>query len=150
MRLVVLASPTPPLFDGSASLQRLQQVAYRGVAVGILFVVIRRWLPKWRIGVGVEFGGLLVAGTVAAALLSPWKSEFRQGPLLVGLTLFALLVGGFGIATTWMTARLERGVVRAGDGMVQFLAVGVVALLGLIAGLLGWVSIIFKDVVFSG
>ena len=149
MRLVVLASPTPPLFDRAASLQLLQQVGYRGVAVGILFVAIRRWLPKWKMGVGVEFGGLLVIGTVAAALLSPWKSEFRQGPLLVGLVLFALLVLGFGIATAWMTAGLERGVARAGDGVVQSLAVSVVAVLGLMMSVLGWVSIIVKDLISS-
>jgi hypothetical protein len=100
-------------------------------------------------GVGVEFGGLLVIGTVAAALLSPWKSEFRQGPLLVGLILFALLVLGYGIATAWMTAWLERGIVRAGDGIVQSLAVSVVAVLGLMMAVLGWVSIIVKDLISS-
>ncbi len=147
MRLVALASPTPPLFDRSASLQLLLQVAYRGVAVGIVFVAIRKWLPKWRWGMEFEFGALLI-GLMLVAALSPWRAEFRQGPLLLGLALFALVIGFFGVATAWLSVQLERWwVIHLGDGPVQTITVGLVAPLGLVAGLIGLLSIIVKDLI---
>ena len=147
MRIVALASSTPVAFDPSASQQLLAQVAYRGAAVGIVYVAIRRWLPRRRWGPEIGFGALLVVFMLAAALLTPWRGEFDQGPLLLGLALFALVVGSFGASTAWLTGVLERRFEQLGDGVPQTVVVGLIAVLGITMGLLGLVSIVVKDLV---
>lgn len=87
---------TAPAFDRSASLQLLVQVTFRGVTLGIIFMAIRSRLPKWRWGPAGTFAGILAFFMLAAALLSTWRTEFRQGPLWLGLALFALVVGVYG------------------------------------------------------
>jgi hypothetical protein len=147
MRIVALASSTPVAFDPSASQQLLVQVAYRGAAVGIVFVAIRRWLPRWRWGTEIGFGALLVIFMLTAALLTPWRGEFDQGPWLLGLALFTLVVGSFGVSTAWLSGLFERRLERLGDGVAQTVVVGLVAVLGITMGLLGLVSILIKDLV---
>jgi cytochrome bd-type quinol oxidase subunit 1 len=147
MRIVALASSMPVAFDPSASQQLLVQVAYRGATVGIAFVAIRRWLPRWRCGTEIGFGALLVVFMLAAALLTPWRGEFDQGPWLLGLALFALVVGSFGASTAWLTGVLERRFEQLGDGLPQTVVVSLIAALGITMGLLGFVSIAVKDLV---
>ena len=147
MRLVAIASPTPPLFDRAASSQLLVQVIFRGTGVGIVFVVIRRVLAKSRLGSDQGFGVLLVLFVVVSALFTPWRAEFRQGPLFLGLLLFAIVAGVFGYATAWLTARIEQWLASRGNGPVQVIVVGAVAALGSVAGILGLLSIAIKDLV---
>jgi hypothetical protein len=147
MRMVALASSTAPDFDRSASLQLLVQVTFRGVTLGIIFMAIRSRLRWRRWGPAVTFAGILVSFMLAAALLSPWRAEFRQGPLWLGLVLFALVVGVYGITTGWLALRLARLFARVGDGVPQRLMFGALAALGLVMGFLGLLSIAFKDLV---
>ena len=146
MRLVALASERPPAFDIHASEQLLLQVAYRGIAIGIVFIAVRRFLPRAGAG-GWQFGVLLLVVMLAAALLTPWRSEFQQGPLSVGLALFALVFFVFGWATSLLTIRLESALVRVGRGLFATCGLLLVSLLGMAAGLIGLLSILFKDLV---
>ena len=147
MRMVALASSTAPALDRSASLQLLVQVTLRGVTLGIIFMAIRNRLPKGRWGPAVTFAGILVAFMLAAALLSPWRAEFRQGPLWLGLVLFAIVVGVYGITTGWLAIRLDVLFARAGDGVPQTWVFGALAALGSIMGLLGLLYVAIKDLI---
>ena len=147
MRMVALTSSTAAAFDRSASLQLLVQVTFRGVTLGIIFMAIRSRLPQWRWGTAGTFAGILVLFMLAAVLLSPWRAEFRQGPLWLGLVFFALVVGAYGIPTGWLAVRLESLFARAGDGVLQRLMFGALAALGLVMGLLRLLSIALKDLI---
>ena len=80
--------------------------AFFGLATGVVYLLIRRWLPGGRLG-GLTYGLLLLV--VAATRLEPLRSDNPDfdivGPSGVALAAFAALVVAHGMAVAALAAR---------------------------------------------
>ncbi len=77
-----------------------------GMAGGIFYLVVRRWIPAgWRVPLMTLFFAL-VGG---AGLIGPGEVDFtRLAPLPLAIALFVAIPAAYGAAMTWMTERLLR------------------------------------------
>ena len=86
-----------------------------GMAGGIFYLVVRRWIPaRWRILLMTLFFAM-VGG---AGVIGPSEVDFtRLAPLPLAIALFVAIPAAYGAVMTWMTERLlrEDSIVRRGD-----------------------------------
>jgi hypothetical protein len=88
-----------------------------GLATGVLYLLVRRWLPAGRTG-GLAYGALLlvVAGTRLDPL-RPGNPDFDLvGPGWVSVAAFATLVVFHGVLVAALAARVSRAVPLLGTG----------------------------------
>ena len=90
----------------AATFVLLRTGLYDGILMGLLFVAIRRYLPRVGLVQGVVFGVLLLA-LAALPFVLPFLGELQDAPVL-GSGLFAALFRATGIAETMAVAQLER------------------------------------------
>ncbi|MGH8993398.1 MAG: hypothetical protein ACRDZ7_17960 [Acidimicrobiia bacterium] len=80
-----------------------------GLASGVLYALLRRWLPPGRLG-GLAFGALLLV--VAGTRLEPLRADNPDfdlvGPSWLALTLFAALALIHGLVLAAVAARVSR------------------------------------------
>ena len=80
-----------------------------GAASGVLYVLIRRWLPGGRLG-GVAFGGLLLL--VAATRIEPLRSDNPDfdivGPGWLAILVFGTIVVAHGMLVAALAGRYSR------------------------------------------
>jgi hypothetical protein len=105
MRLIAVALGRAPMFT-AATFVLLRTGLYDGILMGLLFVIIRKYLPGAELIKGVTFGGLLLALALLPFVL-PFLGELQEAPVLSG-GLFAALFLMAGIAETAVVAQLER------------------------------------------
>jgi len=77
-----------------------------GIAGGLLYLVVRRWIPAaWRIPLSIAFFAL-VGGT---GLVGPSEVDFSLlSPLPLAIALFVAIPAAYGAAMPWLTERLLR------------------------------------------
>jgi hypothetical protein len=105
MRLIAVALGQPPMLT-TATFVLLRTGLYHGILMGLLFVVIRRYLPGSGLVKGVTFGVLLLA-LASLPFVLPFLGELPGAPVL-GTGLFAALFLATGIAEAALVATLER------------------------------------------
>ena len=80
-----------------------------GLATGGLYLVLRRWLPRGRLG-GVAFGGVLLV--IAASRIEPLRRDNPDfdivGPGWLSVVVFAALVVAHGMSVAAMAGRYSR------------------------------------------
>ena len=80
-----------------------------GASSGVLYVLIRRWLPRGRLG-GVAYGGLLLL--VAATRIEPLRSDNPDfdivGPAWLALLVFGTIVVAHGMLVAALAGRYSR------------------------------------------
>ena len=81
-----------------------------GLATGALYVLIRRWLPRGRVG-GLAFGGLLLV--IVATRIDPLRAENPDfdivGPGWLGAVVFGAVVVAHGMLVAALAGRYSRG-----------------------------------------
>lgn len=81
---------------------------FYGLAGGVLYLLVRRWMPGSGLGKGLAFGVfLLVVG--APVVLDGNYEYFRYVSTWVSVSLFALLYPLYGLVVSPLTERLGRG-----------------------------------------
>jgi hypothetical protein len=90
----------------AATFVLLRTGLYHGVLMGVLFVIIRRYLPGAWLVQGMVFGVLLFALALLPFVL-PFVGELEGAPVL-GTVLFAVLFIVTGIAEAAAVEQLER------------------------------------------
>jgi hypothetical protein len=77
-----------------------------GIAGGIFYLIVRRWIPeRWRVPLMTLFFAL-VGG---AGLIGPSEVDFTLlAPLSLAIALFVVIPAAYGAAMPWMTERLLR------------------------------------------
>jgi len=90
----------------SETLFLLGVTAGLGMAGGIFYVVVRRWIPaRWRVPMMALFFAL-VGG---AGVIRPSEVDFTLlAPLSLAIALFVLIPAAYGAAMAWLTERLLR------------------------------------------
>lgn len=108
MRLVALAERNTTEFSLDGTLLILVTGAIFGVPLGLLFALVRRWLPGSGIGKGLAFG-LILAAILLIPLASLGASDLDsnpiEAPVLLGVGLFGAL---FALHGAVMEAVIER------------------------------------------
>jgi MFS family permease len=93
-------------FTWSGTLALLQEGMLTGLLGGILFIVVRRWLPRsaaWR---GLVFGLFLLA-TAGTLVIDPNNPDFTVlGPAWLNVAMYALLYLTFGMLIVPLAERL--------------------------------------------
>lgn len=105
MRLIAVALGRATMFT-AATFVLLRTGIYDGILMGLLFVVVRSFLPGTGVVKGVAFGMLLLALAILPFVL-PFLGELQDAPVL-GSALFAALFLATGIAEAAAVAHLER------------------------------------------
>jgi hypothetical protein len=86
---------------------------FLGTASGVVFLLIRRWLPSGRLG-GLAFGALLLA--LFATRLEPLRANNPDfdlvGPRWLAVTVFSALVLVHGMAVSALAGRYSRAFAR--------------------------------------
>lgn len=136
MRMVALAAGTPPVLTaGTLSFFPFGSIV--GIPFGLVFVVVRRWLPGLGLGKGLAFGALMLlfpGGPFFLEGLTNADSEFQEGPLLLGMTLFGALFIANGLAVGGMAEWFERHLPTADRASRRAkVGYGVLAALGIFA-----------------
>ena len=80
-------------------------VTLPAVKGGLLYVAIRRWLPKSTALSGLTFGLLLLLFPGLPMML--FEGDFSIGPAGLTLPLFGALFLGYGLAVAFLVRRLE-------------------------------------------
>jgi hypothetical protein len=150
MRAVVLATNRFPTESSQGTLGILIVGAVLGATLGLLYVALRRWLPRgWR-APGLIYGLILLAVPGVAFFVEGLfhaDSELREGPVALGIGLFSLLIVGYALAlaglVAWLDGRLlpattSRPFALAGYGLAALrgrvgAAPGTFALVGMLA-----------------
>jgi hypothetical protein len=135
MRAVVLATSRFPTESATGTVGILVVGAVLGATLGLLYVALRRWLPRgWR-APGLIYGLILLAVPGVAFFVEGLfhaDSELREGPVALGIGLFSLLIVGYGLALAGLVAWLDHRLPPASTGRPLALAgYGLAALLGL-------------------
>jgi hypothetical protein len=85
-----------------------------GIAGGLLYLVVRRWIPvAWRIPLSIVF--FAVVG--GAGVVGPSEVDFSLlSPLPLAIALFVAIPAAYGAAMPWLTERLlrESSILRRG------------------------------------
>jgi hypothetical protein len=141
MRAVVLATSRFPTESPSGTVFILGIGTVLGATLGLLYVALRRWLPRgWR-APGLIFGLILLAVPGVAFFVEGLfhaDSELREGPVTLGIGLFTLLIVGYALALAGLVEWLNRRLPPASTGRPLALAgYGLAALLGLICAVPG-------------
>jgi len=144
MRLVVLATSRFPAQSPEGTLLIVFMGTVLGATGGLLYVVLRRWLPPSPLARRLSYALLLLAGPGVAFFIEGIfhaDSELREGPVLLGVGLFSLLILAYGLAVAglveWLDVHLpaampHRPVTLVGYGLAVLLGLP----LGLLSGLL--------------
>jgi hypothetical protein len=105
-----------------------------GLATGALYLVIRRWLPRGRLG-GLAFGGVLLV--VAATRIEPLRKDNPDfdivGPGWVSIVVFAAVVVAHGMCVAAVAGRYSRVLPLLSRRMPSVLAHGPLLLLAPVA-----------------
>ena len=136
MRAVVLATSRFPTKSSEGTLVILVIGSVMGAILGLLYVALRRWLPRgWR-APGLIYGLILLAVPGVAFFVEGLfhaESELREGPVALGVGLFSLLIVGYGLALAGLVAWLDRRLPPASTGRPFALAgYALAALFGLL------------------
>jgi hypothetical protein len=116
-----------------------------GIAGGLLYLVVRRWIPApWRIPVMTVFF-TLVGG---AGVIGPSDVDFSLlSPLPLAVALFVAIPAAYGVAMPWLTERLlrEGSVLRrerwgAIVGLLPLVVMNIVGILTLIIAFGVWLA----------
>jgi hypothetical protein len=114
-----------------------------GMAGGLFYLVVRRWIPSpWRIPLMTLFFGL-VGG---AGLIGPSAVDFTLlSPLALAVALFVVIPAAYGAAMPWIAERLlrEDSILRRGRwawivGLVPLAFANLVGALVLLVALVVW------------
>lgn len=98
-----------------------------GVPGGLLYVIVRRWVPGAGIWKGLAFGGLVLA-LFGSLVIEGDNPDFRRFvPSIISVLLFALVLVVYGLVAVWVVERLDRG--GGTSPRNRFLAVGGCAML---------------------
>lgn len=92
--------------SGTAAL--LGEGMFVGLNGGVIYLVVRRWIPGRGVRKGVAFGVFLMMAT-APVLLDGGYEFFRYVPAWISVLLFALLYPLYGAVVAPLTERLGRG-----------------------------------------
>ncbi|MFL6224024.1 MAG: hypothetical protein ACJ75K_14660 [Actinomycetes bacterium] len=119
-----------------------------GLASGLVYLLVHRWLPAGRVG-GLAYGVLLLV--VAGTRLEPLRRDNPDfdlvGPGWLSVAAFATLVVFHGLLVAALAGRLSRAVplLAASPGAIAahapLLVLGLLAPLGLVAALVGLVVV---------
>jgi hypothetical protein len=119
MRIIILVDPTSrgvPLDGGfhagtitmAGTLFVVMNGAVLGVAGGLLYVLVRRWLPGPEALRGVVYGLFLVFTCTGGLLLRAEKVDFRTfEPSLLSIALFASLIFLYGLSLPLVIDRFD-------------------------------------------
>ena len=157
LAMLVLRLTSDPVLDGfstddgftigrvsTATLFLLGVTAGLGMAGGLLYLVVRRWIPApWRIPLTALFFAL-VGG---AGLIGPSDVDFTLlSPLWLAVVLFIAIPAAYGAAMPWMAERLlrEDSILRRGRwawivGLAPLVLANIVGLLVLIVTFGVWI-----------
>jgi hypothetical protein len=136
MRAVVLTTHRFPTESWQGTLGIIIVGTVLGATLGLLYVTLRRWLPRgWR-APGLIYGLILLAVPGVAFFVEGLfhaDSELREGPVALGIGLFSLLIVGYALALAGLVAWLDRRLPPASTGRPLALAgYGLAALLGIV------------------
>ena len=138
MRVVAIADPSGMELDDVSTgvtgetLWIFIVVPISAVKGGLLFMLIRRWLPGSRLMTGLAFG-LLVLVLLGIPLMLI-DEAFSYGPPALTFTLFGALFVAYGVCVVFIVGWLEGALAPAGEGgIATFLALLPLALLGLLS-----------------
>lgn len=122
MALIQLAHRHPPEWSWIGTAQVVAPGMALGPAAGVIYALVRRWLPGTPAARGLLFGAAHGAFWVTLYFLRPAGPIELSGSWRLGSALFAVLLLGFGLALAWLEDRwrpavrswaLARPVVRA-------------------------------------
>ena len=108
-----------------------------GVVGGLLYVVVRRWLPRPAWLAGLTLGALLLVVFARLDPLSPHNRDFSiLHPAWLAVVLVAVLFPLFGLTVAPLVERLERGYPQHPAAVAPLLLLGLTGPMGLIVGAL--------------
>jgi hypothetical protein len=108
-----------------------------GVVGGLLYIVLRRWLPRPAWLAGLALGALSLVLFARLDPLSPHNRDFTiLHPTWLAVVLVAVLFPLFGLTVAPLVERLDRGYSRHPAACVPLLLLAVTGPMGIIVGLL--------------
>ena len=147
MWTVAVARGDTPSLHLDATMQMILEVTYRGIGVGVLYGLLRGLFAGSTRRRAVTFGAVLVLLMLGFALATNWRAEFSQSPLTVSIIAFAAVFFGYGVTVEGVLATLEKAIPAGRPSPLLASLYSSLAVPALIAGGLGLLIILIKDLI---
>jgi hypothetical protein len=147
MWAVAVARGDTPAVHAEPTTQMILEVTYRGIGIGILYGLSRGLFAGPTLRRAATFGAVLVLLMLVFAFATNWRTEFSESPLAVSLIAFGAVFFVYGVTAERVLATLEKVIETGRASPLSASLYSLLAVPALIAGGLGLLIILAKDLI---